>query len=267
MSYRVRFTYADGSHGWLQALHKTREDAERHIRMQPNPNNCMTYNVEATDAPPAPEPTSTTERLVGLLRDRHARGLAKYGTTLDRTDLTPEQWAQHAIEEALDLAGYLMRLKDGCGQEPGSTAAHHVGILRERVNELEKVQKAMHRDLALALQIGDAMREAMRHGAWGHDDEGHLASVSSGAWDRFKDSLAKATSVPVGASEAPREGGDSDRRRLEALERYLEGDTFREVWKTSMGPFAAGTKFEGQHFDAPTLAALADKLMEKEAKP
>lgn len=73
-----------------------------------------TYTVEEVpDAPePKPDPTSTTDRLVGLLRDRHARGRAKYGTTLDRTDLTTEQWAQHAIEEALDLAGYLMRLRD-----------------------------------------------------------------------------------------------------------------------------------------------------------
>lgn len=46
MSYRVRFTYADGSHGWLEALHQTREDAEWHIRTQPNPNKCFTYTVD-----------------------------------------------------------------------------------------------------------------------------------------------------------------------------------------------------------------------------
>ena len=55
--------------------------------------------------------SNTTEALVDLLRSRSAAGLAKYGTTLDRTDLTAEQWADHAIEEALDMAGYLMRLK------------------------------------------------------------------------------------------------------------------------------------------------------------
>jgi hypothetical protein len=38
--------------------------------------------------------------------------LAKYGTTVDRDDLTPEQWCQHAIEEMLDGAAYLMRLKE-----------------------------------------------------------------------------------------------------------------------------------------------------------
>lgn len=56
--------------------------------------------------------TSTTETLVAMLRERHERGLQKYGVTVDRTDLTPEQWAQHAIEELLDCAAYLIRLKD-----------------------------------------------------------------------------------------------------------------------------------------------------------
>jgi len=55
---------------------------------------------------------TTTERLCALLHERHAKGLEKYGTTLDRDDMTPCQWAQHAIEEMLDGAGYLMRLKD-----------------------------------------------------------------------------------------------------------------------------------------------------------
>lgn len=55
---------------------------------------------------------STTDRLIALLRERHDAGFNKYGVTVDRTDLTPEQWAQHAIEEMLDGAAYLMRLKD-----------------------------------------------------------------------------------------------------------------------------------------------------------
>lgn len=54
---------------------------------------------------------TTTERLCELLHERHAKGLDKYKDTLDRDDLTPGQWAQHAIEEMLDGAGYLMRLK------------------------------------------------------------------------------------------------------------------------------------------------------------
>lgn len=55
---------------------------------------------------------STTERLVAMLRQRHDAGLKKYGVTVDRTDLKPDEWIQHAIEELLDGAAYLMRLRD-----------------------------------------------------------------------------------------------------------------------------------------------------------
>lgn len=58
---------------------------------------------------------STTDRIKSLLDERHAAGLAKYGVTVDRDDLTPEQWCQHAIEEGLDGVAYLMRLKDTLG--------------------------------------------------------------------------------------------------------------------------------------------------------
>lgn len=34
-------------------------------------------------------------------------GLSKYGTTLERTDLTELDWLIHAQEEAMDLANYL----------------------------------------------------------------------------------------------------------------------------------------------------------------
>lgn len=43
-----------------------------------------------------------------LLR-RSQVGIAKYGVTLDRTDLTLRDWLQHAYEEVLDQANYLKR--------------------------------------------------------------------------------------------------------------------------------------------------------------
>jgi hypothetical protein len=36
-------------------------------------------------------------------------GIAKYGATLERTDLTLRDWLQHAYEECLDQANYLKR--------------------------------------------------------------------------------------------------------------------------------------------------------------
>ena len=43
------------------------------------------------------------------LLQRSERGIQKYGTTLDREDLTHRDWLQHAYEEALDLANYLKK--------------------------------------------------------------------------------------------------------------------------------------------------------------
>lgn len=41
---------------------------------------------------------------------RQQLGIAKYGTTVADNPLSRRQWAQHAYEEALDLAVYLKRL-------------------------------------------------------------------------------------------------------------------------------------------------------------
>jgi hypothetical protein len=55
---------------------------------------------------------SVVFRIAQLLRSRSDTGIRKYGTTLDRTDLSVKQWIDHAIEESLDHALYLMKLKD-----------------------------------------------------------------------------------------------------------------------------------------------------------
>jgi hypothetical protein len=51
-------------------------------------------------------------RIAHLLRSRSETGIRKYGTTMDRTDIEVKQWIDHAIEESLDHALYLMKLKD-----------------------------------------------------------------------------------------------------------------------------------------------------------
>jgi hypothetical protein len=51
-------------------------------------------------------------KIAQLLTARSETGIRKYGTTLDRTDLEVKQWIDHAIEESLDHALYLMKLKD-----------------------------------------------------------------------------------------------------------------------------------------------------------
>jgi hypothetical protein len=51
-------------------------------------------------------------KIAQMLRSRSETGIRKYGTTLDRTDLEVKQWIDHAIEESLDHALYLMKIKD-----------------------------------------------------------------------------------------------------------------------------------------------------------
>lgn len=55
-------------------------------------------------------PTDTiVEAVRGDLLRRSELGIAKYGVTLDRTDLSLRDWLQHAYEETLDQANYLKR--------------------------------------------------------------------------------------------------------------------------------------------------------------
>jgi len=48
--------------------------------------------------------------IIDDLLDREDKGLTEYGTTMDRTDLSEQEWLQHAYEEALDLAIYLKKI-------------------------------------------------------------------------------------------------------------------------------------------------------------
>jgi len=49
--------------------------------------------------------------VVRSFQERSRAGQLIYGTTLDRVDLTPLQWAQHMQEELMDAILYLERLK------------------------------------------------------------------------------------------------------------------------------------------------------------
>ena len=59
------------------------------------------------------------------LQFREHRGIQTYGTTVDRTDLTEDEWLQHLYEEQLDSVVYLKKIiltrngrirKDNLGQ-------------------------------------------------------------------------------------------------------------------------------------------------------
>ena len=52
-----------------------------------------------------------TDAVVVQLRTRAKKGKLKYGTTMERDDLTLIQWLQHLQEELMDAAVYVEKLK------------------------------------------------------------------------------------------------------------------------------------------------------------
>lgn len=51
-----------------------------------------------------------TEQVINDIQQREQKGIETYGTTMDREDLTQDQWLQHAYEESLDFCLYLKKL-------------------------------------------------------------------------------------------------------------------------------------------------------------
>jgi hypothetical protein len=55
--------------------------------------------------------TNLLKQLISEYESREQRGFEKYGTTMDRTDLSLSEWVQHALEESMDLSLYLFKIK------------------------------------------------------------------------------------------------------------------------------------------------------------
>jgi hypothetical protein len=55
---------------------------------------------------------TVVESIIEKFRQRSAVGIKKYNTTLDRTDLSEEQWCNHLLEEMMDAILYCYRLRE-----------------------------------------------------------------------------------------------------------------------------------------------------------
>tara|TARA_R100000988_G_scaffold37009_1_gene18602 strand:+ start:68 stop:301 length:234 start_codon:yes stop_codon:yes gene_type:complete len=58
-----------------------------------------------------PEPDPVVATVMKRMSDRSRVGIEKYGCTMLREDIDTVGWIDHAIEELLDAAVYLERLK------------------------------------------------------------------------------------------------------------------------------------------------------------
>ena len=56
-------------------------------------------------------PDSVVQSVLEKFVDRAEMGFKKYNATLDRRDLTTEEWINHALEEHMDAILYLTKLK------------------------------------------------------------------------------------------------------------------------------------------------------------
>jgi len=56
------------------------------------------------------EPTSIEDNVCSKIQERKALGLEKYGTTMERTDLSIDEWLTHAQEESMDFSIYLEKI-------------------------------------------------------------------------------------------------------------------------------------------------------------
>lgn len=63
--------------------------------------------------------TNLLKDLISEFENREQRGFLKYGTTMDRTDLSLSEWIQHALEESMDLCLYLIKIKQQLNDTQG----------------------------------------------------------------------------------------------------------------------------------------------------
>lgn len=113
--------------------------------------------------------SEVTQQLI----ERDQSGRAKYGTTLDRRDLSPADWLQHMAEELMDAAGYALAAKREMQAQGGGEAA-------------PVAWRTRHRDVE-----------------WSFTTKPHPGDIARGIWQPL---YTAPPSAPVGVAEAWQEG-------------------------------------------------------------
>jgi hypothetical protein len=134
----------------------------------------------------APDAVSdVTDGLIEQLRSRDATGLAKYGTTLDRADLTAEQWLQHLTEELLDGAGYAQAAtREIRKQAPDAGSAGRDARIAELEAELSAKDEAYRLQFEACASIGARNAKLVERAAaefarryWGAQESPYLQAI------------------------------------------------------------------------------------------
>lgn len=80
------------------------------------------------------EKDSIVEKVVDNFNERSSVGIEKYGTTLDRDDLSLVQWLTHLQEELMDATLYIQKLRNELGHNTNG-----VVIAKEAWDKAEKI--------------------------------------------------------------------------------------------------------------------------------
>jgi hypothetical protein len=79
-----------------------------------------------------------TDKIVEQVRDKFSErsetGIAKYGTTLERGDLSLLDWLNHLQEELMDATLYIQKLKNELDQNPNG-----IVIAKESWDKADKI--------------------------------------------------------------------------------------------------------------------------------
>jgi hypothetical protein len=159
------------------------------------PSNPITTSNPTTPSNPI-IPSNTTQRLIEMLLERDASGQRKYNHTLDRSDLLCEDWAQHAIEESLDRAGYLLRMVDTAAtlRAENIELAEENAHLRSMILPLVRFAKTL--DIEPTPQAEAPVVEAPVHNIL--TDDKMLCQVSSVSEPKPIAAPAVAPAAPIG---------------------------------------------------------------------
>lgn len=108
----VGHSFSSALGGYVFHVSATKDPQARHDWVIPE--SALELIAEPSFIPP---PTEVEEAVCEAIRARRDAGRKKYGTTMERTDLTAPQWLQHAQEEAMDFAIYLEKLRCVLGEQ------------------------------------------------------------------------------------------------------------------------------------------------------
>lgn len=91
--------------------------------------------------------TELLTKVINDLKTREARGIEKYGTTMDRTDLKTKDWQQHLYEELLDAALYCKKMQEPSIAVKACEAFDNKQQITKAIEEMAELSKELAKEL------------------------------------------------------------------------------------------------------------------------